>query len=146
MFYRAKLSKDIAKNIRVVQLDVTDQASVDAAFKKVQSEQTRLDVLVNNAGVNVELRGANATTLTVETAQKTFDVNFFGVIRVTTAFIPLLKASSNPVIANISSGLGSHALLSDKTSSWYPYNSVAAYNSSKSALNMYTIAIAASVP
>ena len=109
-----------------------------------------------------------------------FETNFFGVIRVTTAFVSLLRKSSNPVILNISSGLGSMtrqagamkdkpagvqlpgtvlflllpSMLNEPNSTFSLSGSLSfllifsllGYNSSKSALNAYTIALGASFP
>ncbi|CUG54018.1 short chain dehydrogenase, putative, partial [Bodo saltans] len=66
-----------------------------------------------------------------------FEVNFFGVISVTTAFIPLLRKASLPRIVNLSSMLGSHTLHADPTSPIYGWTA-APYNASKAALNLYT--------
>ncbi|MDQ1632428.1 MAG: hypothetical protein QOC80_2400 [Frankiaceae bacterium] len=90
---------------RFVHLDVTDDASVAAAVADVADHEGSLDVLINNAGVAgpygdpADLTGADATAV--------FDVNVVGVVRTTTAFLPLLRRSADPVIVNVSSGLGS---------------------------------------
>src|ERR1039457_1229595 len=84
---------------RFVQLDVTEDASVAAAFAQIEADGG-LDVLVNNAGIGmVALNGPDAL--------RVFDTNAVGVIRVTEAALPLLKESENPVVVNISSALGS---------------------------------------
>lgn len=73
------------------------------------------------------------------------EVNFYGAIRVTNAFLPLVKKSSFPVILNVSSGLGSLSLLSDPSFPYYKIQ-IPGYNTSKSALNMYTVGLAAVLP
>lgn len=73
--------------------------------------------------------------------KQTFETNLFGVIKVTTAFIPLLKKSKNPIISNISTGLASVSGQADLTNPWSSYRLVG-YNSSKAALNMYTVTLA----
>ncbi|WP_315821423.1 SDR family NAD(P)-dependent oxidoreductase [Paraflavitalea speifideaquila] len=73
--------------------------------------------------------------------RQVFDTNLFGVIRVTQAFIDLLKASSQPRIVNVSSAMGSLTLHSDPSWQYYDYK-FAAYLPSKTALNMYTVALA----
>jgi NAD(P)-dependent dehydrogenase (short-subunit alcohol dehydrogenase family) len=60
---------------------------------------------------------------------------------VTTAFVPLLKKSDHPVILNVSSGLGSTTRQADPTSSFFAWQ-IAGYNSSKAALNHYTVTVA----
>ena len=90
---------------RFVPIDVTDDASVAAAVADVADHEGAIDVLINNAGVAGpygdpgDLTGADATAV--------FDVNVVGVVRTTTAFLPLLRRSADPVIINVSSGMGS---------------------------------------
>ena len=100
-----------------------------------------MDVLVNNAGIN-DVKEGRPSAVDFNILRKVYETNFFGVVRVTTAFIPLLDKSENPVITNISSGLGSLTL---QTNPEHPFYSVqlAGYNSSKAALNHYTITLAA---
>jgi len=135
----AKLHAEGLKTVKFVPLDVTDQASVDNAAKQIASEQPHLDVLVNNAGILVD--EPKPTETSVELIKHVFETNFFGVIRVTTAFLPLLRKSSNPVISNISSGLGSSTQQSTPGHAFSSFQK-SGYNSSKAALNHYTITIA----
>ena len=86
---------------RFVQLDVTDDASVESALGAVTDRECHLDVLVNNAGIS---SGADVTS---QGALEVFDTNVIGVIRVTQASLPLLEKSDNPVVVNVSSALGS---------------------------------------
>jgi len=90
---------------KFVQLDVTDDASVDAAAATIREAEGHLDVLINNAGV-IGSR-AEAADITAETLDETYATNVFGVVRVTHAMLPLLQESASPVIVNVSSGLGS---------------------------------------
>jgi len=100
---------------------------------------------VNNAGILLEKNRERPTETSLEIIRGVYETNFFGVIRVTLAFLPLLKKSSNPVISNISSGLGSLTLMSDPTSPFFGQR-FAGYNTSKTALNAYTVAIAHDFP
>jgi NAD(P)-dependent dehydrogenase (short-subunit alcohol dehydrogenase family) len=90
-----------------LEIDPTSDASVAAAADLVRREYGRLDVLVNNAGT-AEPR-VSAADLTAQEAMEGFAINVFGPIRVTHAFLPLLRASDNPRIVNVSSGVGSFA-------------------------------------
>ncbi|GAB3893581.1 SDR family NAD(P)-dependent oxidoreductase [Kibdelosporangium lantanae] len=117
-------------DVRVVRLDVTDPATVTAAV----GEMHKLDVLVNNAGVMVEW-DVGAADMTAAVMRETYEVNVFGVVTVTTACLPLLRRSANPRIVNVSSGLGSLTVLTDRAG-------FLAYSSSKAALNAMTLVYA----
>jgi NAD(P)-dependent dehydrogenase (short-subunit alcohol dehydrogenase family) len=120
---------------RFVEIDVTDDASVAAAARTVEAE-TGLDVLINNAGISGGL-AVNVADLTAVDIQRVYDTNTLGAVRVSQAFIPLLRRSASPVIVNVSSGLGSFTITNqpDRTESKIISP---AYCSSKSALNMLT--------
>jgi NAD(P)-dependent dehydrogenase (short-subunit alcohol dehydrogenase family) len=132
---------------RFVQLDVTDDASVATAYTQIEAEG-RLDVLVNNAGIEPRLAGNAIPTPAEETADSvraTFETNVFGLVRVTHAFLPLLEKSAAPVIVNVSSGLGSLADLSDPESYTHFYPALG-YPASKAAVNAITIQYAKAFP
>src|SRR5918997_3536884 len=86
---------------RSVQLDVTDDASVNAALATLEAAEGRLDVLINNAGI------LGAGPVDGPTALRVFDTNAVGIVRVTEAALPLLRRSSNPTVVNLSSSMGS---------------------------------------
>jgi NADP-dependent 3-hydroxy acid dehydrogenase YdfG len=88
-----------------LEIDPTSDASVSAAAERVHGEYGRLDVLVNNAGTAEPRVGA--ADLTADEAMQGFGINVFGPIRVIHGFLPLLRASDNPRIVNVSSGVGS---------------------------------------
>jgi NAD(P)-dependent dehydrogenase (short-subunit alcohol dehydrogenase family) len=120
---------------RFVQLDVTSESSLEAAAEHLAAESGLLDVLINNAGIaggHVPVRDATAADV-----HRVFDTNVYGVVRVTRAFLPLLERSKNPVIVNVSSGMGSLAVTSDPTRLESTIVSLA-YPASKAALNMHT--------
>ena len=103
---------------RFVQLDVTDDGSVAAAFAQIEADGG-LDVLINNAGIEPRLAGNAIPAPADETADSmraTFETNVFGLVRVTHAFLPLLQKSAAPVIVNVSSGLASLTDLSNPES------------------------------
>jgi NAD(P)-dependent dehydrogenase (short-subunit alcohol dehydrogenase family) len=120
---------------RSVVLDVTDQASVEAAAKLVEDEYGRLDILVNNAGITAAGQGKPSET-SADVVRTVYDTNVFGVVRVTNAFIPLLRRSSAPRIVNVSSRLGS---IAQNVAAPPELPRLLAYNTSKSALNAVTV-------
>jgi len=135
----AKLHADGLTSVKFVCLDVTDAASIQAAKETVEKGEGKLDVLVNNAGTSVRA-DQNPASLSLSTVRDTMEVNFFGVIQTTTTLLPLVRKSTNGgVIVNVSSELGSNTFQSNRKSG-APL--LAAYSSSKAALNSYTIALA----
>jgi len=130
-----------------VQLDVTDDASVAAACTQIEADG-RLDVLVNNAGIEPRLAGNAIPTPAGETAdavRATFETNVFGLVRVTHAFLPLLQKSAAPVIVNVSSGLGSLTGLSNPESYTHFYPALG-YPASKTTVNAITVQYAKAFP
>ena len=132
-----------AVGARFVRIDVTDDASVTAAAADVAEHEGSIDVLVNNAGVHGPF--GDPAALTGPDALGVFDVNLAGVVRTTTAFLPLLRRSPDPVIVNVSSGMGSLAHTHDPSR---PESSVIAplYTASKAALTMLTTQYAKALP
>jgi NAD(P)-dependent dehydrogenase (short-subunit alcohol dehydrogenase family) len=129
--------------VRFVQLDVTDDDSVAAAADDIRRRDGRLDVLINNAGIT----GGRfkPEDVTADILRGVYETNVFGVVRVTHAMLPLLRASENPVIVNVASGLGSLAIVTDPNRGESRYASLA-YASSKSALVMLTVQYAKAFP
>ncbi|MFE2032339.1 SDR family NAD(P)-dependent oxidoreductase [Streptomyces scopuliridis] len=127
---------------RMVVIDVTDDASADAAAHTIEADGG-LDVLVNNAGI--EGNAVGAAEVTADMLRPLFDTNVFGVVRVTHAFLPLLRRSAAPVVVNVSSGLASKTLVSAVGTPTYVYPGVA-YPASKAALNMVTVQYAKALP
>jgi NAD(P)-dependent dehydrogenase (short-subunit alcohol dehydrogenase family) len=124
-------------------LDVTDQAGVDAAAEEVRREHGRLDVLVNNAGVNSAV--APVEELSADALATLLDVNLLGVLRVTNAFVPLLRASAHPRVVMVSSTVGSFArTLEMDLFDWRI--TPPAYAVSKSAVTMLTLKFARALP
>ncbi|HEU4535943.1 MAG TPA: SDR family oxidoreductase, partial [Polyangiaceae bacterium] len=128
---------------RFVQLDVTDDASVAAAAAWLGRQPGGLDVLVNNAGI---AGGAAAPPDVMAGAvREVYETNVFGIVRVTQAMLPLLRASANPVIVNVSSGLGSFGAVHDAGRVESKVVALA-YGSSKSAVTMLTVQYAKALP
>lgn len=121
-------------------LDVTDAGGIRSAAELLQGQISALDVLVNNAGVNFG-RPPPTSQESVDEMRAIFDVNVFGAVRVTQAFIPLLRKSTAARVVMISSGLGSIASTLDMTSENWNVGS-AGYCASKTALNMFTVKFA----
>ena len=119
--------------VRFVALDVTSQESIEVACAQVKREAGRLDILINNAGISVD----SAAQVTLQGLRRVYETNVFGPFAVTSAFLPLLVQGRPSIVANISSGLGSLARISNPSAnSRPPYLS---YGSSKTALNAITV-------
>jgi NAD(P)-dependent dehydrogenase (short-subunit alcohol dehydrogenase family) len=143
----AELGRQVADELgaRAIQLDITDDASVQAAAKSIEADGG-LDVLVNNAAI--EERGDDNAVIgpadvTADLMRKTFDTNVFGTVRMLHAFLPLLQRSAAPVVVNVSSGLGSLTQFAPAPAGIYPG---VAYPASKAAVNMVTVQYAKAFP
>jgi NAD(P)-dependent dehydrogenase (short-subunit alcohol dehydrogenase family) len=128
---------------RFLLIDVTDDASVAAAAATLTGREGRLDVLVNNAGIFEGMM--KPEDVSIETLRSIHDVNVFGVVRVTQAFLPLLRASESPVIVNVGSTLGSFGVVTDPGRPESAY-AVPVYATSKAAVNMLTVQYAKGLP
>jgi NAD(P)-dependent dehydrogenase (short-subunit alcohol dehydrogenase family) len=128
---------------RPVVLDVTDDASVAAAVATVADQVDHLDVLVNNAGIT----GGRTAPLDTTPADvlACYETNVFGPVRVTRAFVDLLRAAPLPRVVMVSSGLGSLTVTSEPGRLESTLNSLI-YPSSKTALNMITTQYAKALP
>jgi NAD(P)-dependent dehydrogenase (short-subunit alcohol dehydrogenase family) len=122
---------DRTDGIEPIRLDVTDQATVEAARDRIASDPGRLDALVNNAGIYGDPVGAADYDL--DSAHEVLEVNTFGPWRLIEVFLPLMRQSSQPRIVNVSSGAGQ---LSDMN------GGRAAYRVSKAGLNALTRTLA----
>jgi NAD(P)-dependent dehydrogenase (short-subunit alcohol dehydrogenase family) len=141
-----KKGKEAEKELRsqgmdvlTVKLDVTKQATIDAAALEIEKKFGKLDILVNNAGIGIDT--GKPSTIDIDILYRTYDTNVFGPFRMIKTFLPLLKKSEAGRIVNMSSGLGSL----ERNSSQYWETSgpkLLAYNSSKSALNALTLQFA----
>lgn len=90
-------------NVEIVRLDVRDEAQVQQAVDSVVKQAGRIDIVINNAGVS--LVGPVEATSDAE-ARDLFDTNFFGVLRIVRAVLPVMRAQKSGVIVNMSSVLG----------------------------------------
>jgi NAD(P)-dependent dehydrogenase (short-subunit alcohol dehydrogenase family) len=90
-------------SLQTLELDVTDDVSVERAVSKAVLQTGHIDVLVNNAGFGVmDL----AETVTLAQAQRQFDTNFFGVLRMNRAVLPVMKRQGSGLLLHVSSGAG----------------------------------------
>ncbi|MFF2396467.1 SDR family NAD(P)-dependent oxidoreductase [Nocardia sp. NPDC058114] len=123
-------------DVRFVPLDVTSDDSVAAAADIVKATAGRLDVLINNAGIGGPRSAPSETG--PDDLREVFETNVFGPVRVTNAFVGLLRSSDHPRIVMVSSGVGSIATVTDPK--WQGLLPPAlGYPSTKAALNMLTV-------
>ncbi len=145
--YAVEVLKKEGIDIEFLKLDIDNDADIKAAVDYIQSKYGKLDILVNNAGIQVESDnwGTNNTENISETVlRQTLDTNFFNVVKLTNALLPLIKKSEAGRIVNLSSILGSLTLHADASSPIYS-SKLFAYDTSKTALNAYTIHLAAAL-
>jgi len=133
----AEAAAQIGGGTASVALDITDQASVEAAVKQIEGQFGRLDVLANNSAILLD-HYQGLLDLKPEVLLETLNTNVVGTLRVSQAFAPLLGKSSAPRIVNVSSGAGQ---LHGEPQAWAP-----AYCISKTALNMLTQQLTAALP
>ncbi|EHO50325.1 oxidoreductase, short chain dehydrogenase/reductase family protein [Lentilactobacillus kisonensis F0435] len=126
--------------VDLVVVDVTDKQGIDQAATKIDDEFGHLDILINNAGIALD-NHEKASKLSTAIMRKEFDVNFFGLIDVIQAFLPLLQKAKSAKIINLSSNMGSLGLATDPQSQFYNVNSLG-YQASKAAVNFATICFA----
>jgi len=121
--------------LHLIPLDQTDEASVNAAADVVRERTDAMDVLINNAGMNMPGAEQKLDTLDIDALLHVMRVNVGGPLLVTRALRPLLAAGENAAIVNISSQMGSMQ--------WMTRGGNYAYSPSKAALNMVTRSMAA---
>ena len=145
-----KAAKSIGADAHALQLDVTNQASIDAAAARIRTEFGRLDVLMNNAGISHAGRPGmtfenigdinSLTTAPLDDVRAVFDTNVFGVIAVTQAMLPLLREAPAGRIVMTGSSAGSLTLNSDPA---FPPRAIFGnYTVSKSAAHAVMLAFA----
>ncbi len=127
-------------DVQFLRLDVNDAATHKAAHHFIEDKFGKLDILVNNAAVALDM-DQKPSEVDMQTLRKTFDTNFFGAVAITQALLPLIRKSDAGRIVNVSSGLGSLTQHSDPAWAYYPVK-LLAYNTSKTALNAFTVTLA----
>jgi NAD(P)-dependent dehydrogenase (short-subunit alcohol dehydrogenase family) len=136
-----ELNNNGYQNLKAIEIDVTRPETVLSARHLIEKEQGHLDILINNAGIS-GIVPQNAVETSIDHFRDVFEVNFYGVVSVTQAFIGLLRKSTEPRIVNVSTSVGSLSLQSNPNWPAYDYAKYAVYASSKSAMNMYTVHLA----
>ncbi len=144
-------ARAIGPGARALRIDVTDRASIDAAAETIRGEFGRLDLLVNNAaisntgrkpGISIEehARSTAPSNVSLDEVRAVWETNVFGVLAVYQAMLPLLRASSDARIVNVSSGVGSLTRNADPA---FPYRAIfgPVYPASKTALNAISLAM-----
>ena len=128
-------------NSEAIELDLEHHDTLEAAAIAIQAKYGRLDILVNNAGIADLTTDGPPGKTSLATVERIFRTNFFDTLAVTQAMLPLIKASPNGRIVNVSSGLGS---LTQNADPDWPFAHVKAlgYCASKAALNMMTVQLA----
>ena len=141
----AEILKSKGINAVGMQLDVVNNNDIDNLSKSINEHFGILDILVNNAGVQLDFPGfmpGNSTeTVSMDILKQTFEINYFAPIALTQKLLPLLKKSNAGRIVNVSSIMGSLTLHADLNSPIYGIK-LLAYNSSKTALNQFTLHLA----
>jgi NAD(P)-dependent dehydrogenase (short-subunit alcohol dehydrogenase family) len=102
-----ELAERESLSLQILELDVTEDASVERAVSEVTAKCGRIDVLVNNAGYGIM---GLAETVTLAQAQRQFDTNFFGVLRMNRAVLPAMKGQGSGLLLHVSSGAGRLAI------------------------------------
>jgi NAD(P)-dependent dehydrogenase (short-subunit alcohol dehydrogenase family) len=141
-----QLRSEGVEAVEAVRFDVNRPEDHQEAARHLEERYGKLDVLVNNAGVQLEeadFGGSFNTTSTVtpEALRRTFETNFFSVVALTQALLPLIRKAPAGRIVNLSSVLGSLALHADPSSPIYDKKAFA-YDASKTALNAFTVHLA----
>ena len=135
---------NLGLDVEFLKLDVDNDADLNAAYEYIDKKYGKLDILINNAGIQVESNNWGENTVTnigEQVLRETLDTNFFSVVKLTNKLLPLIKKSTAGRIVNLSSILGSLNLHADPASPIYD-SKLFAYNASKTALNAYTIHLA----
>jgi NAD(P)-dependent dehydrogenase (short-subunit alcohol dehydrogenase family) len=143
-----KLRNDGVENVEAVRFDVTKPEDHQEVARHLDKNYGKLDILVNNAGVlldEADFEGAGGfnttSTVTPDVLKKTFETNFFSVVALTQALLPLIRKAPTGRIVNLSSILGSLKFHADPTSPIYTMKAFA-YDASKAALNAFTVHLA----
>ncbi len=131
-----KLVRHGALRVVSMELDVSNQVSVDSVLDQVEETFGRLDILINNAAILIDRDDVTASNTDLEAVKVTLETNLIGAWRMCKAFIPLMKKNSYGRIVNVSSGSGQFEYMA-KSGGYWP-----AYSVSKTSLNALTVILA----
>jgi NAD(P)-dependent dehydrogenase (short-subunit alcohol dehydrogenase family) len=144
-------ARDIGKNAHAIQIDVTDQKSIDAAAARIEKDYGRLDILINNAAISkigqpkgpVEeiAKSGRISVVKLDDLRTIYETNVFGVVAVTQGMLPLLRKSKGARIVNVSSGVGSLTRTMGEGGE-HLRQIYGMYSASKTALNAITVGLA----
>jgi NAD(P)-dependent dehydrogenase (short-subunit alcohol dehydrogenase family) len=131
-----KVTRDGVKKVVFMQLDISNQVSVDNLSNEVEKTFGRLDILVNNAAILIDRDDVVASNADLEVVRATLETNLIGAWRMCKAFIPLMKKNGYGRIVNVSSGAGQFEYMATSGGYW------PAYCVSKACLNALTVMLA----
>jgi NAD(P)-dependent dehydrogenase (short-subunit alcohol dehydrogenase family) len=127
-------------DVHAIEVDLSREETIQDAAASIGEKYGRIDVLVNNAGINDAADGPPSTA-DPGSVRRVFETNFFGTLAVTQAMLPFVRKAEAGRIVNLSSGLGSLKWNGDPEWAFAPYKFIG-YNGSKAALNMMTVQLA----
>jgi NAD(P)-dependent dehydrogenase (short-subunit alcohol dehydrogenase family) len=143
-------AKALGSDAIALQLDVTDQSSIEAAGSYIKDKFGYLDLLVNNAAISNTSKGkqslaeyaktSRSSNVSLDEIRAIWETNVFGVLAVYQVMLPLLENSKDPRIVNVSSGVGSMTLNANKEIHYRAFYKPG-YSASKTALNAITLAM-----
>jgi NAD(P)-dependent dehydrogenase (short-subunit alcohol dehydrogenase family) len=131
-----KIARDGVKKVVSMELDISNQVSVDSLLDEVEKTFGRLDILVNNAAILIDKDNVTASNADLETVKATLETNLIGAWRMCKTFIPLMKKNGYGRIVNVSSGVGEFEYMATSGGYW------PAYSVSKASLNALTVMLA----
>jgi NAD(P)-dependent dehydrogenase (short-subunit alcohol dehydrogenase family) len=123
-------------NVSFIPVDISDTQSIQNAVNKILEATDHLDLLINNAGISLDLH-ILPSELKLETLRQEFEVNFFGTFQMIQAFLPLVKKSQRGKMVNVTTDMASQTMFDNGETA--PLNALG-YNSSKTAMNSLTLA------
>jgi NAD(P)-dependent dehydrogenase (short-subunit alcohol dehydrogenase family) len=127
-------------DVRFIHLDLNKPETAETAAQTIQEEYGKLDLLINNAGINVRGDGP-PSKVKIEALETVMRTNYVGAVAVTQAMLPLLRRAGKAQVLNVSSELGCISLQTDTNWKFAPVKFLA-YCASKAALNMFTVQLA----